>query len=101
MTRRRWLLLGMVVAAAVLAAGLWLIQPPRSAINGENAAKIRRGMTLAEVEAILGGPPRADSTCPLLFEDDPGRDPDLRLDPEFWKVALEDDLPFPAYRWWV
>src|SRR4051812_29388784 len=65
MTRRRWLLLGMLVAAAVVAAGLWLNQPPRSAINAENAAKIEIGMTLAEVEAVLGGPARDETTGPV------------------------------------
>ena len=55
MTRRRVLLLGSVASFVGLVAGVWAILPRPSAINRENAAKIKEGMTLAEVEAILGG----------------------------------------------
>jgi hypothetical protein len=63
MTRRTCRLLPLALAAAVLAVGLiaWLVWPPPSAITRENAAKIRVGMTLAEVEALLGGPARNES----------------------------------------
>jgi hypothetical protein len=44
--------------------------PPRSAITAQNAAKIEDGMTLAEVEAILGGPARNDSDLPDNFIND-------------------------------
>lgn len=65
MTRRRgFLLLAMVAVAVVLAVGSWLLRP-RSAITPENAAKIQRGMTLTEVEKLLGGPRRNESTGPL------------------------------------
>jgi hypothetical protein len=59
MIRRRLLLL---VVPAVTLAGLlafWLLWP-RSAITRANAERIQEGMTLAEVEDILGGPPRDD-----------------------------------------
>ena len=54
MTRRR-LLLFALAAVVVLAAGVWLLWP-QPAITPENAAKIKQGMTLMEVEAILGAP---------------------------------------------
>jgi hypothetical protein len=60
MTRRRVLLLGSVAAAAALALAVWALSPS-SAINAENAARITPGMTLAEVEAILGGPARDET----------------------------------------
>jgi hypothetical protein len=74
MTRRRLLLFGLL--AAVTGLGGWLLWP-RSAITRENAAKIQIGMTLAEVEAILGGPARDDSTGP--FEGEWPRD--FKFDP--------------------
>ena len=58
MTRRRVLLLGSVAALAAMAFGAWVTWPRPSAITDENSVKIQTGMTLAEVEAILGGPPR-------------------------------------------
>jgi hypothetical protein len=60
-SRRRLLLCGLPATAVVVALVLWLLWP-RTAITPENAAKIRAGMTLAEVEAILGGPPRTEAT---------------------------------------
>ena len=67
MTRRRVLLLGSVAVVAAMPVAVWLLSP-RTAITPENAAKIQPGMTLAEVEAILGGPPR-DETTGLITED--------------------------------
>jgi hypothetical protein len=58
-----WIPLAAVVAVAVYAA-VWLLQPI-SPINPHNAAKILTGMTRAEVEAVLGGPSREESTGPL------------------------------------
>jgi hypothetical protein len=78
MTRRtgRVLLFGLPAAAMVLLAAGWLLWP-RTAITRENVAKIQQGMTRAEVEAILGGPPRNESSAPLdLDEPDEGL-PDL------------------------
>jgi hypothetical protein len=59
--RRRFLVLAVVGTAVALAVGVWLIRP-RTAITVENAARIQPGMTLAEVEAILGGPARDERT---------------------------------------
>jgi hypothetical protein len=71
MTRRTRRLLLAALPVAVLAAGLvaWLLWPPPSAITRENAEKIRAGMTLAEVEALLGGPARNESGLPDHYID--------------------------------
>jgi outer membrane protein assembly factor BamE (lipoprotein component of BamABCDE complex) len=60
MIRRRLLLLALPAVAVSLAAAMWLLRSP-TAITWANAAKVQPGMTLTEVEAILGGPPRLDS----------------------------------------
>ncbi len=68
MTHRRLLVFGLPVALVVLCVGgrvLW----PRTAIRFENALKIREGMTLAEVETLLGGPARDETTGPVVPED--------------------------------
>jgi hypothetical protein len=70
MTRTRRLLLFAVPAGlAVALIAAWLLWP-RTAITRENAEKIQVGMTLAEVEAILGGPARDDQS-----PGDPARPP--------------------------
>src|SRR5947209_17090532 len=58
MTRRRVLLLGSVAVVAALAVAVWMVWPRRSVITRENIDRITDGMTLDEVEAILGGPAR-------------------------------------------
>jgi hypothetical protein len=69
MTRRRVLLLGSVavVAACAIVVTVW----PRTAINRWNAARIEKGMTRAEVEAILGGPPRQEGEPYPIFMSGP------------------------------
>src|SRR4051812_9676536 len=57
----RFLFLSVAAVAVGLAVGVWVLWP-HTEITPENAAKIRKGMTLAEVEAILGGPARCDTT---------------------------------------
>jgi hypothetical protein len=52
--------LAVLGTAVALAVGLWWVWP-RTAITRENAERIREGMTLAEVEAILGGPARDEA----------------------------------------
>jgi hypothetical protein len=59
--RRLFLALGVVACLLLVGGGAWLLWP-RSAITRENAARIEIGMTLAEVEAILGGAARDEST---------------------------------------
>src|SRR5438132_10837818 len=65
MPRRRLLLFGVSVALAVVALIALLLPPRATSINWANAENIRNGMTVGEVEAILGGPARDDSTGPL------------------------------------
>jgi hypothetical protein len=73
LSRRRLLLFVPVAVAAVLALGAWVFWPC-TAITRENAAKITEGMTVAEVEALLGGPARDETTGPVVLERD--GDPD-------------------------
>src|SRR5579859_1727961 len=72
MTKKRWFLVlacVLILGIGIAAYGMW---PRESAINAENAAKIRPGQSLWEVEVILGGPERDDSSGPvtLLTPDD-------------------------------
>jgi hypothetical protein len=67
MTRRRVLLFGLPTAVAAVAVAVWLLWP-RTAITRENAAMIVRGMTLAEVEAVLGGRARTETTGPVELD---------------------------------
>jgi hypothetical protein len=62
---RRLLLLALAAGLVALTVAAWLLLP-RTAITRENAAKIRPGMTLAEVEAILHGPARDESSGKLV-----------------------------------
>ena len=69
MTVRRYILPIALCGLAIVVAGTWLLLPPPSSVTRVNAAKIKEGMELTDVEAILGGPerdetpgPRADST---------------------------------------
>jgi len=59
-TRRRLLLFGLLAGLITLAVGGWMLWPRPSAITSENAAKIQVGMTLAEVEVILGAQARRE-----------------------------------------
>jgi hypothetical protein len=62
--RRLFIALGLLACVLLTSGVAWLLWP-QTAITQENAAKLRKGMTLAEVEAMLGGPARDDSTGPL------------------------------------
>ena len=53
-------LLGSAAIIGALAFAAWALQPRPSAINQWNASRIEKGMTLAQAEAILGGPPRQE-----------------------------------------
>jgi hypothetical protein len=72
-TRRRLLLFGLLAGLLVLGVGGWLFWP-RSAITRENAAKIEPGMTVADVEAIFGGPSRDETTGPITADAPDGDD---------------------------
>jgi hypothetical protein len=66
---RRLLLFPFLSAFLVgLAFVVWPLWSRPTAINRENAAQIQVGMTLAEVEAVLGGPPRDDGNGVLAFQ---------------------------------
>jgi outer membrane protein assembly factor BamE (lipoprotein component of BamABCDE complex) len=71
--KRRCLLLITAIAVLVL-VGVGVLalalrpHQPSTAITRENAAKIQHGMTVAEVEALLGGPARDDTTGPLEID---------------------------------
>jgi hypothetical protein len=70
MTRRRLFLFALPVAVVLLGVATWILWPrPPSAITRENGARIELGMTDAEVEAILGGPARDESTGFLMGEE--------------------------------
>lgn len=66
-TRRRLLVFGLFAGLLALGGGIWLLWPQESPseINQDNAARIQTGMTLAEVEAILGGPARREGNGPI------------------------------------
>jgi hypothetical protein len=69
-SRRRALVFAVIGAALALAGGVWLLWPePHPSINRGSAAKILSGMTPAEVEAILGGPPRDDRMVPTVLDE--------------------------------
>jgi hypothetical protein len=65
--------LGFVTAMLLAGAFVWAFLP-RMAITRENAAKIQEGMTLVEVEALLGGPERIETTGPTEGDSDDGPD---------------------------
>src|SRR5438270_777500 len=62
--RRLFVVLGLLACGPLVAGVAWLLWPS-TAITQENAATIRERMTLAEVEAILGGPARDETTGPV------------------------------------
>ena len=86
MTRHRLLLIGLPGAFVVLGVGAWVLWP-RTAITRENAAKIVKGMTLGEVEALLGGPERIETTAPTEGDADDGPDAE-RLATARFRIAL-------------
>jgi hypothetical protein len=72
MTRRRALLLGSTAVVAALAVTGWIVSR-QSAITRENGARISEGMTMAEVEAILGGPEAGRFDRPDRIRPRPGQ----------------------------
>jgi hypothetical protein len=61
MTRRHLLLSGFLATVAGVGVAAGLLWPRPSAITRENAARIKRGMSVAEVESILAGPERDET----------------------------------------
>src|SRR5690348_16025195 len=64
--KRRLILVG-ALTACLVAGGtlLWILQP-RSAINKANFDRIEKGMSLATVRTLLGGPDRKEVTGTVL-----------------------------------
>jgi hypothetical protein len=59
---QRRTLLVVLAGLAVIAAGVVVLMTPKGRVNRENAARIRPGMTFAQVKAILGPPGNYTST---------------------------------------
>jgi hypothetical protein len=57
-----------LLTCLLLAGGIAWLRTRQTAITSENAARIKEGMKLVEVEAILGGPPRDDALKLLAFQ---------------------------------
>jgi hypothetical protein len=68
MINRRLLRFAVLVALILFGVSAWELWPrDQSAINRVIAEKIRVGMTLSEVQAILGGPPRTEGSLGRSF----------------------------------
>jgi hypothetical protein len=68
-TRRHLVLFGMFAGLLALGVCGWVLWPRSpSEITRENAAMIKRGMTRAEVESLLGGAARDDSTGLVTYD---------------------------------
>jgi hypothetical protein len=74
MTKKRWVVpAGMLAACVCLTLAVLALLPPRPGVTPANIERIEDGMTVAEVEKILGGPgesfwsylARSSSTSPL------------------------------------
>lgn len=95
MCRRRLLLFAPPTALLLLGIGVWALWP-RTAITRENAAKVQAGMTCAEVEQILGGPARDDSTGPVAPDNQaPDNDTEFVLRPLVIDLAFGAGTPRP------
>jgi hypothetical protein len=94
---RRFLFLSLAAVVAVLAVGLWLLWPG-TAITRENAERIEEGMTLADVEAILGGPARNESDLPENFIHD-AFIPKGFINASFANGDRHETQPYAEKRW--
>jgi len=95
--RRRLLLFGLLTVLLLLVVAAFVFWPRPSVITPENADKIQKGMTLAVVEVLLGGPPRNESDMPDNFINDAFVIPD----PAEFKAGRLRPLagPFEEKRW--
>jgi hypothetical protein len=65
MTKKRWIVLtGMLAACVCLTLAVLALLPPRPGVTPANIQCIEKGMTLAEVEKILGGPGKVTPADP-------------------------------------
>jgi hypothetical protein len=83
----RYLILFLAVASLV-ALSVWLAWP-HSSITRENAARIHEGMTLEEVEFVLGSPERDETSGPTAADEKALRVPDNLDEPLSRKLRLE------------
>jgi hypothetical protein len=113
---RKLVLVNVALLGALVLFGVAWLCWPRTAITRENTDQIQPGMTQAEVHAILGGPPRDESSGPLdLDEPDEGiadliRQARLRqwvdcavrsaFDPEGGKRSAWQSNQVAVYVWW-
>jgi hypothetical protein len=75
MSRKAKWVLAVATFLCLLACGAaYVALLPRSQISRDNAAKVEVGMDLATVEAILGGPPRADYDGELMADNSADED---------------------------
>ena len=86
MMRRRVLLIGLLSTVAGVTIGAWMLWPPHPVITRESFETIDAGMTLGEVETILGGP----------GEFDENGDPMAGLG---YSVAISKGNEWPWLRW--
>jgi hypothetical protein len=89
MTRRTRLQLLFALPAVLVVAlvAAWLVWPS-TAITRENAEKIKEGMTLAEVEVILGGRARDEATGRLVLDVTAGGQDDVELRAALYEHTL-------------
>jgi hypothetical protein len=99
--RRRSLLVLLAGLAMVVAALEFVLWPRPDRITHENFDRIRAGMTMADVEAILGGPPGEYRTGPTVRGNAPLAEVPaevLRTEVDewdlFWDSADADSDPF-------
>jgi hypothetical protein len=95
MNRRRFLCFALAAVLAGLPIMGWLLWSPQTAINREHAALIQVGMTLAEVEAILGGPPRDDGVGLIVYQRPDGTEGSAS------PSELSDSLDLPDEKHWL
>jgi hypothetical protein len=69
--RKRWWLIPLAVVLVVVGFLLPVLFPSPSKVTGANCERIKEGMTRAEVDGILGGPPGDHRTRPPASH--PGR----------------------------
>lgn len=60
-------IIALICVALVLIVGSWILRPQRDQVNNDSISRIERGMTLHEVESILGAPPGDYTTREVLY----------------------------------
>jgi hypothetical protein len=60
MTRRKWLIFPILAIVVLAGVSIYWLIPPRPGVTRANFHRLHKGMTLAQVEAILGSTGRKD-----------------------------------------